>query len=105
MSSGIVRKAKGRPRKGSIAVIEPPPKPQQPESNRKSGSMSLRPNKRVRLCKTEFLTESDVEQEDDIIEDFAQDDPLEDTEDLSSEMPDHGGLFCLLAASCQNYGL
>lgn len=49
MSTGIVKKARGRPPKSSVPYIKQ--EVESLESNRQTGSMSLRPNKRVRLTK------------------------------------------------------
>ena len=50
MSSGIVKKVRGRPPKSSIIKHEV----KDIDSNRKSGRMSLRPNKRVKLSRDEY---------------------------------------------------
>ena len=52
MSTGIVKKARGRPPKSSVPTIKQ--EVESLESNRHTGSMSLRPNKRVRLTKDDY---------------------------------------------------
>ena len=58
MSSGIVKRARGRPPKSKNTIVMTPnkipalvPLGPAPESNRKSGRMSLRPNRKVKLFK------------------------------------------------------
>ena len=76
MSSGIVKRARGRPPKSKTAdnplitpitsTITPKPTPVAmpvPESNRKSGRMSLRPNRKVKLFKGDPGDFSDEEEE------------------------------------------
>ena len=78
MSSGLVKKARGRPPK-PLQSSEPLITIDNPithtdktavrvDSNRRSGSMSLRPNKRVKISKRELLSDDDLDDSDDVID-------------------------------------
>ena len=95
MSSGLVKRARpGRPPKSlqtnnQPQMVEKPMVVPTPTSNRKAGSMSLRPNKRVKISKSlkkELMSEDELDDEDDVID--TPDDEESDAEEYENDEND-----------------